>query len=191
MNDITIETAGNYIYLVSPYDASFPARAKAIGGRWDRARKAWRFDVRDQSRVEALAAEFWGYEPRGSGEKVTVRFKAEHHYHDGEVRFANRRIAWRTERDSPVRLAENAVVVEGHFPASGGSRNSPTVSWSDEGAVVELRDIPASMLELEPEDSYEIVDGDPGKALREERERLVKRLAQIDELLGEKAAEES
>lgn len=184
MNDITIETAGNYIYLVSPYDASFPARAKAIGGRWDRARKAWRFDVRDQSRVEALAAEFWGYEPQGSGEAVTVRFAAAHHYHDGEVRFANRRIAWRVERDSPVRLADNAVVVEGRFPSSGGSRNNPTVGYDCDGVIVELRDIPASMLELESNDSYSIEHGDPKRALREERERLVKRLAEIDRELA-------
>lgn len=33
---------------------------------------------------------------------------------------------------------------------------------------------PASMRSLEPEDSYTVMDGDPKRALREEREWLVK-----------------
>lgn len=52
--------------------------------------------------------------------------------------------------------------------------------------MLEIRDLPAGALTLLDRENkpYELVDGDPRRALREERERLTRRIAEIDRLLA-------
>lgn len=180
--DVSIQEVDGRLYLVSPYDRECIRDLKAIGGRWDPARKAWSFDPRDKTRVEGIAGRYFGYRADASGETVTIRFKASDHDKYGVIMFANRTIARRAGRDAPVDMAEGAVVVEGRWKHSGGSRTNPDVGETS-GIVIELRDIPVEMLETEPDDSYEVVDGDPLKALREERDRLMERIQEIDRQL--------
>lgn len=186
--DVSIQEIDGRLMLVSPYNRDFPDAAKALGGRWDAKRKAWTFDPRDRDRLERLATRFFGYAAESSGETVDVRIHAERHYdEDGRLMFAGRIIARRRGRDLPVSLADNAVLVGGAFPDSGGSVRRPRiglVSYGQAEPVVEIRDLPVEALTTEDAEGYEIVGGDPLRALREERDRLVDRLAEIDRELG-------
>ncbi|MBG0828575.1 helix-turn-helix domain-containing protein [Planomonospora sp. ID67723] len=87
----------------------------------------------------------------------------------------------------PVKLAANVVLIEGKLPGSGGSVRYPQISAGND-VIVEVRDIPRASLALEHETSYEIV-GETSNvnidALLAEREALLARLAEIDELLPE------
>jgi DNA repair protein RadC len=56
---ITEEEDGR-IAVSSPYHPGFPARARSLGGIWDRARRVWVFDAGDQDRVRALCREIYG-----------------------------------------------------------------------------------------------------------------------------------
>lgn len=190
MSDVKIETTEGRTYLTSPYNPAIPGKAKAIGGRWDGARKAWHFDARDEDRVAALAREIYGTDGRtpADGDLVTARIKLADHEgskYDNYVEFAGRRIAERPGRDMPVRLAANVVLVEGTLPGSGGSMRYPNVDAGDD-VVVEIRDLPRAALSVEREQDYQIVgeqiDTD---ALLTERERLLARIAEIDALLPE------
>ncbi len=183
MSDITLTTLGNSLLLAAPFHPEMPARAREIGGRFDRDSRAWRFDIRDQARVEQLAADFYGYLPDATGETCTVRVTLTGYAIPQEVRFAGRVIARRYERDYAVRLPDNVVIVDGRFPARGGSRANPAIGECD-GVVLEIRDLPVEALEAETTLAYEIVDGDPLAALRDERERLLARVAEIEQLLG-------
>ncbi|MGE0257299.1 MAG: DNA repair protein RadC [Alphaproteobacteria bacterium] len=48
------------IAVSSPYNPQFPARARELGGIWDRGRSVWLFDPRDEERVRALCEEVYG-----------------------------------------------------------------------------------------------------------------------------------
>lgn len=186
MTDITITTGDDTVSIATPYNPEFVKDAKMIGGRWDPARRVWTFDLRDKERVEQLAAKHYGYVTT-TGRTVTIRIKASD-YDDGqEIIVVGRVIARRPGRDLPVRLADNAVVVAGRFSDSGGSRKTPYVSWpDDEEPVIEIRDLPAGVTDI-LDKPYELVDDDRDRtrALRDERVRLLKRLAEIDAILDE------
>lgn len=192
MTDITVTTEGGKTRLVSPYNASLPAKARALGGRWNRDAAAWQFDARDEQRVRDLAREIFGTDgsPADTGDLVTVRVHlAEHEvsYQQGaRAVFAGREIAHRPGRDAAVRLAANVVLVEGKLPGRGGSMRYPEIDAGDD-VIVEIRDLPRASLGVEPEDSYEIVPDERPvdvDALRAERERLTARLAEIDAALA-------
>ena len=194
MQDVTITDRGNTTLLVSPYNKDIPAEAKRIGGRWNPTLRAWEFDIRDRDKVEQLAARFYGYTPADTGETVTIRVNAYDYVPDdyreyNKVVVAGRIVATRPSRDADVRLARNVILHSGAFAGRGGSRNSPCII-GDNGdrpePVLEIRDLPTGALSLLDKDSkpYELVDGDPKRALREERDRLMNRVAEIDRLLA-------
>lgn len=183
MSDITLTTLGNQLILAAPYHPDMPAAARSIGGRFDRDTRAWKFDIRDQARVEELAARIYGYRGETSGHTCIVRVTLDGYSLPRSVRFAGREICRRENRDDDVRLAEGVVLVGGRFPWSGGSKTRPLVG-DCEGVVLEIRDLPVEALEAGSELPFEIIDGDPEAGLREERERLLARLAEIDALLG-------
>lgn len=189
--DVRIETFASTTYLISPYNPDLPARAKAIGGRWDAGRKAWKFDSRDEDRVRDLARAIYGTDgsPADDGDLVTVRvrladYEVNDHYRKEPVaRFAGRMIAERTGRDKPVHLAPGVVLIEGHLPSSGGSMRYPLIEAGDD-VILEIRDLPRTALAVEDENRYEIV-GEiiDVEALTAERARLLARVAEIDALL--------
>lgn len=183
MSDVTIKDEGEYTILTSPYNGKAVKRARELHGKFDYQTKAWRFDKRDHDRVVALARDVYGYSEDPDTPTVTVRINAEDHRDaDNGVQFAGRTVAHRPGRDSRVRLADNVVVVEGHFPESSGSMKYPTALEAGDHVVLEVRDIPSSSLTLEKEDSYTIVDGakERRQALEDEKKRLLERIRQID-----------
>lgn len=191
---VTITSDGRTVTLSAPFDPAFPARARKIGGRFDRAGgNVWRFDARDVQRVRDLAREFWGTDGSDADEPtVTVRVPLTpvYAYQGQEYRLAGRRLAWRPARDDQVRLANGVVVVAGAFPSRGGSVRNPQLG--DQGdnlseIVLEVRDVPrgvADKMRAEQAD-VEIVTAQTVdvEALRAERARLFARLAEIDDLL--------
>ncbi|WP_094663499.1 hypothetical protein [Bifidobacterium tissieri] len=78
------------------------------------------------------------------------------------------------------------IIVNGRFADRAGSAKYPEVGDCD-GVILEIRDLPASALTLLDQDKYELVndDSDPLAALREERQRLMTRIAQIDKIISQ------
>lgn len=194
MQDVTVTDRDNSTILVSPYNRDMIPEAKQLGGKWNAALRAWEFDIRDHDKVEQLAARFYGYTPADTGETVTIRVNAYDYVPDDyreydKIIVAGRIVATRPSRDADVRLARNVILHSGAFAGRGGSRNSPCVigdNGDQPDPVLEIRDLPAGALSLLDKERkpYELVDGDPRRALREERERLTRRLAEIDRLLA-------
>lgn len=189
MSDITITTEGTSIYLASPYNPDTSPKAKALGGSWDAARKAWRFDARDEDRVRALAVDIFGTDG-APAQTVTVRLAMDEV--DGmlvrqrgpeHVHLFGRAVVTRRGRDMPVTLGKGVVCVEGGFAASGGSVKNPAIN-AQPGTILEIRDVPAGHKDLAEYGQVvdEQVDVD---ALLAERDKLMARLAEIDALLPE------
>lgn len=188
--DIVIsETDFGMIAVSSPFNPDFVKGAKRLGGKWSGDTKAWLFDVRDRGRVEDLLATCYGYSVAPSGELATVRIVLdEDNAGDKEVYFAGRSICSRRYRDAPVKTADNVVVIDGEFPASAGSMRYPAVIRGSRTVTIEVRDVPVEALVAEKELRFERIDADTQaqrEALIAERERLIARLAEIDEALND------
>lgn len=183
--DVAVTSEGNETTLVSPYHPDFPAGAREIGGGWDRERRIWRFDRRDEDRVRDLARVYFGVDgTEPADDLVTVRVSLEGREHSDAARFAGREIARRRARDEPVRLPKDVVVVSGMLKRHGGSVKNPRVEAED--VIVEIRDLPRGALSIEKPESYELVGAAAPtvEALQAERERLVSRIAEIDAQLA-------
>lgn len=189
---ITVTVSGGEIRVVAPYNAEFIARAKKIGGKWGPG--AWAFDVRDESRVRELCRDVYG-EDGAPVERVTLRavFAPQYSVCRESITLAGRVVARAFGRDSGAKLGDGVVCIEGGFSSGGSMKNWDTIVGRS-GATVLIRDVPASMAErvisdlprgvvsaeIEPESDC-IADVE---ALKNEREQLTARIAQIDEALA-------
>lgn len=201
--DITItgNDAGK-ITVRTPYNPTFPARARNMGGKWSGTSTAWVFDARDEQRVRDLCIDIFGTDGTAT-DLATVRIDAATWYRIGndqgdekEMYFAGRKIASRQTRDSSVQLGEGVIVISGKFPGSGGSMKYPGLAVeSRDGVVLEVRDVPAGHYDVSREDreavgvtlisTSKVTDETDVEALRTERATLVARIAEIDALLSE------
>lgn len=182
---ITLTEQDGKLIVQAPYAHEFPPAAKRLSGHWSAADKTWRFDPRDRDRVEELLRNIYGWSgSEGDSPEVTIRVKVTPRTAPyREVRFGGRLIAWRPGRDADIVLGEGVIIVDGKFSARGGSMKHPRIFDGPEGDVtLEVRDYPVSALQL-VDLPYEVVDGDPMTELREERDRLIARIAEIDALL--------
>ena len=200
MTDVTITRTDSHVSVESPYSEAFVAAARQRGGRWDRAAKAWTFDARDEAAVRELCREHYGTDGTADVARVDVRLTALRHVtaERDSVRLGNRTIARATGRDSGARLGDGVVIETGDLADYGIKRGSDgTISsggsvqyWETivgEGTVLLVRDLSEHDLgEVNERDwRVETVEASPidADALREERERLVARLAEIDAAL--------
>jgi hypothetical protein len=185
MSEITIQPDGGRLCLSSPYHPDLPAKARALGGRFDPATRRWSFDPRDEARVRDLAREVYGTDGQ-PGDTVTVRLDlAKSSLGTGRqtIYLAGRQIAHRPGRDAAVRLGEGVIIVDGGFRSRGGSMKYPALAWED-GTVLEVRDLPAGHADLAGRGVTLIDQTIDRAALAAERERLTARISEIDQLLG-------
>jgi hypothetical protein len=143
---VKISQQGSDILVSSPYDPSFPERAKALGGKWYPITKVWSFDARDREAVEAACLEAFGEcgtpSAADTSDLVTVRIALDDLPQcAGALTLAGRTVAQRPRRDSRVTLGAKVVIVSGGFPASGGSVKTPRLDPLS-GTVLEVRDLP-------------------------------------------------
>jgi len=190
MNAITVTTANGLTVANTPYNPAFPAGAKALGGKWEPASKAWSFDARDEERVLELVRSIYGTDGRTTEKTVTVRVEIEW---SGEatLRLAGAELAHRPGRDQSVRLGQGVVLLKGGFARKGGSMRYPVLA-AEEGTVLEVRDVPLSqarlMVEQGEDESCVVSILEPASlvraALLEERTALLARLAELDAALA-------
>ena len=183
----TITTEGGRLMVTSPFHPRWAPRARALGGRWDAAAKAWTFDPRDEERVRAAAVAVYGTDGDDDAPRVTVRVDLDAYgARDGaELWVGPRQVARRPGRDERVRLGDGVVLVSGGFAGSGGSVRYPQLAPRP-GTVVEVRDLPAPAVAALADAAGVEVVADPGATaqLRAERARLAERLAAVDALLA-------
>lgn len=200
MCKVTIRVNGNTIHTSTPYDPAFVAACKRLNGTWHAATKTWRFDSRDEAAVREACIKAFGTDGSDTTtmELVDVRISLHNDGYGDELRMFGRCLARRPGRDCPVRLGEGVVIVAGGFAGSGGSARYPGLCPSP-GTVLEVRDVPASLVTEQPlilsrredgtythaQTGIEIVQRDEidREALAAERERLLARIAEIDALL--------
>ncbi len=195
---IVIERSGSYITVVAPFHPAWKAAARDLGGRWLAKQRAWEFDIRDEPRVREVLVDIYGTTGDDAPELVDVEYELSTSEGSRQTLYAvGRELAHRPGRDNPVRLGNKVGVLRGGFPANGGSRNGPKLE-PFAGTVLIVRDVPRRLAdEVVTTGQITILDATTAagprkappavdrKVLAAERERLLRRLAEIEKLLGE------
>lgn len=191
---VKISVIEDKVFATSPYNPDLPAQARELGGRWNGGE--WVFDARDEQQVKELYQKVYGTDGTETSESVTAKVTVLRTNYESKAGLflAGREIARAFGRDGGAKLGTGVIVIEGDGFDSGGSRaNWHTVA--NEGTVFKLRDVPLLAIEREiknqddydsPYYSFEIIDENNAvdrESLLAERERLVNRIAEIDNIL--------
>lgn len=185
---ITREAGMAKIY--TPYNKEFIEKVKNIGGRkWNAAEKCWMVPESEIEIVRKYMMEVFGETDLPSEEKVTVKvtFNEDADEERGAVVLFGKTIARATGRDSGARVGDEATLIKGKIDSGGSARYWTTTI--DAGSIFTVRNVPKAALEIPTEYNItvEIMEAPEidKEALLEERERLIARLAEIEELLKE------
>lgn len=196
MDAITITELAGLVSVTAPYNVDFVREARRAGGRWNKDSRAWVFDTRSRAAVEAALARCYGWAPGGAPTGDFHVTLTSGNAGDKEVRLLGRTIVRRWRRDSTVVIGEGVAVIDGDFPGRAGSLSRPAViGWGDEDVTLVIRDLPTAVMADEdlvstyaitpaPDAAAGLADADL-EDLRAEREKLLRRLAEIDALLAD------
>lgn len=144
----------------SPYHPDFVSHARSLNGKWNTS--FWKFDARDEQRVRDICTQIYGTD----GAEVPtfdVQIDLEKYRLGTNPCYGmGRLICERRSRDYSVKLGEGVVVIKGGFPSSGGSVKNP-MCCADDGTILEIRDVPATIVrkEMESKEGINILSQEP------------------------------
>jgi hypothetical protein len=181
------------IAVDTPYNPSFVSKIKKAGGKWNASNRTWEVDERSVEAVRAIMREVYGQDDLPQ-ELVTVKVTvgSSISQHRGPIVMFGRTVASAFGRDSGARIGEGVCFEAGGCDSSGSMKNWYTIVSA--GSEITIYDVPRLAVEqkLGWKDEYgtfEVIEnGDPLAALRAEKEALLKRLAEIEELLNDRPA---
>lgn len=188
MSTMRIKIEDGTAKVFTPYNPEFVRRIKSVGkAKWNGSEKCWQVSELAVEAVRTIMMDVYGEtDIPDCGEKVSVRVKfLEEHsaFREAFVLFG-KTIASAFGRDSGARTGDEAIFIQGD-PRSGGSmKNWYTIIPKD--CVVELHNVPKALVETNEDGEIEIqiLENKINKtALLAEKENLLKRLAEIEELL--------
>lgn len=179
------------IAVDSPYNPVFVKRIKKAGGRWNPGNKTWEIDERSINTVRAIMREVYGQDDLPQElvtVKVTIGDKNLEEWRAPVVLFG-RTIASARGRDSGARPGEGVCFEKGGCDSGGSMKNWYTIVRA--GSEITIYDVPRMAVEQkigwdEDYGTFEVIEnGDPLAALKAEKEALLERLAEIEEILNQ------
>lgn len=176
------------IKVYSPYNPEFVRRIKHMKGKWRDGCWEVRADLIEE--VRALMVEIYGRDDRPTkmvNIKVTAKEALTSDYCSG-IEMFGRSICRAYGRDSGAKISDGIVFLKGDCTSDGSMKNWYTKIF--EGSVFIVYDVPVLALEFENpyanDIKIEVMEKKESinKAdLMKEKEQLLKRIAEIDELL--------
>lgn len=189
---VTTIIDGNLIKVKSPFSSFFVTRAKQIQGEWKKP--YWIFPLKNKEYVINALLDIYGDCNELSDKEipcVDVILDMDKYPWGHYIKIDKFVVAERPARNADVILSPKALVIKGGFEESGGSVKNPCIDVLD-GTIIKVENIPLVVAERAKNlDGITIkeINHDENKnnkeSLLEERERLVKRLEEIDTLLNE------
>lgn len=188
MMKCNITTSEKTVSVVSDYNRKFVAAAKRCGGKWNEP--AWVFDVRDIDDVRAMCREHYGFDDQSPPELVDIEIYWENaaRVYTAPITYGGIQIARAYGRDSGAKMADGVKIIDGGFSSGGSMKNWTTTCQP--GTRVLIRDVPRAIFIAESDDAdndftAKIVSEQPtnNTALQAEREKLMARIAEIDNIL--------
>jgi len=188
---IKVSAGEGLLKVTSPYNKEFVSFARMRGGKWSDGQKVWMFDPRDEFAVRSALIDIFGTDDYESCPKVNVRVCLDHFKPGDEFVLFGRQLLRRRYADRRVDIADGVVVISGGFPPEGGSRRHPAIS-PEPGTTIEVRGVPrdiAMRAWTENKEAIELLGALDLEALKEEKEALLRRIEQIDQMIADLEAE--
>ena len=191
MSELRIVRHGNYSAQVfAPYDPRFPDRMRSIHGTWDKPGKCWWISSSQIEEARKHMREIFGQDDLSGKDTVSLllRFTEGDGAYRKDYVLYGKVLSHATSKTSGGVAGEDVFFIEGS-PESGGSVSN-WCSVIPAGSVIRLHNVHRDAIDktvlpvcafMEVLNEYE----DPKReSLIREREELMKRIKQIDELLA-------
>lgn len=187
-----IKTAGNGMAkVITPYNAEFVAKVKGIGGRkWNAAERCWEVPESEIDTVRGYMMDIFGETDLPTeGEKVTVKvtFNSDESKRRESITLFGKTLARAWGRDSGAKVGEDVTLISGKVTSGGSVKNWYTEV--EEGTVLKVRNVPRAALEQDTDldVTVEVMEtaGIDRAALMAEKEKILARLAEIENLLAQ------
>jgi len=187
--DYKITEASGQILIEAPHNPTFDEKIKRAGAQWDTDSKAWRMDAKEIETARKAMQLVYGRDDQPC-ETVSVRVTAKNGWGvtRGPIVILGRVIASATGRDSGAKVEKDVTIERGGCDSAGTTANWETIIRRRTELV--LHDVPKRLVAENDNNDIEIEVLNPAiqkplqiKALMAERERLLARLAEIDESL--------
>lgn len=192
---ISIRTEADKAYISSPFNPEFVKKIHSIGSaKWQAATKEWQVPVESLEDAKQVLRDVYGTDGSENNEpKVTVKLTIDDDVDLGDIQSIDnelvmtlfgREIMSARGRDSGVKVADG-VTVKGKYK-SGGSMKYPTIEFG-KGTEIIVYNVPETLAKKAKvkHATVEIVSQPKidRQALLDEKEQLLKRIAEIDKLL--------
>jgi hypothetical protein len=179
-----IEKNENTISVTADYNDEFVKVARTMGGKWHSP--SWVFDIREEDLVRSTCLKIYGTDGVNTDlvdVQITLNdFDAKK---CAPIVIFGKTVARAFGRDSGAKIGTGIVIKSGKFGSGGSAKNWLTTA--ENGTSFIMRDVSRSLVEANIEKSIhtEIIsetDIDI-EALKAEKEKLIARLAEIENLL--------
>lgn len=172
------------IRVSSPYHSEFPKRARQIGGSWQASSKLWVFPEELKELVIKTLNDYYG--ESGLDENIqyitlTLRALEDIKGHAEDVIVTGRHVVKAYGRDSGAKMCDGSVLVSGTITSGGSVKNWQTIVRKD--TVIKILNFNPALLPQIDTSDWEIIT-ENHDALIAERENLMRRIAEIDAIIG-------
>jgi len=182
---IKVTKTENKIKVSSPYHKVLPKKARQLGG--DRIDNQWVFDLEDIEEVRDLYMDIYGeFEAPSKTLNIKVFLKEDLSAARDSVYLFGRQIARAYGRDSGAKTIDGIVLHDCTARSGGSVKNWRTdIDITGENPYIKIKNVSEIMFEKH-KDEYEVeIISEKSESLTEEKERLLKRIKEIDKLLKE------
>lgn len=191
MSEIEVKIRDDKAMLYTPYNPEFVKRIKKFSdARWNSGEKCWTIDESNLDAARVIMKEIYGYADNEINEKVTLKIHVKESVSKkhGDVILFGKILSHATGRDSGTHPGSDVAYIHGSAYSGGSSKNWESVVSED--SEILLHNVNKNLYEeyLEnPQEEYEIevvTDSIDSAALKQEKERLLKRIKEIDHVLN-------
>lgn len=191
MSRVETKISNGKFKVCSDYNKQFVDAARKMGGKWDGV--FWVFDERNMQIVKSTLFDIYGDDGESTPDTVSIKIRYPEKYSvtGDSVSVLGKVIAKAYGRDSGARLGDNVVMLQGDIRSGGSVKNWQTIVEADSIFIVHdfprgrVSDITScevlEIIERKELPNPPVIDRN---ALVEERERILKRLQEIDSLLS-------
>lgn len=179
---IEVKKENGKILVKSYYDSNFIAEVKQIGGKWEKP--YWCVKQENEDLLEDKILKILGFKKNDS--IIKIEYNADDFTEDNRVIIGKKTTVERSRRRMPVNL-NDTIVVAGGFNGWSGSAKNPSLG-TDENTILRTT-VSRSFLNTLSEDEknkIKIIADINKDNLLKEKEALLKRLEEINKLLGSK-----
>lgn len=188
MFEIKVKVSDGKAAIYSPYNKSFVTRIKVLGAKWDADARCWVVDESALEEAREVMREVYGQDDRPVTESVDVilHFCEDVGVFCAGVEVLGRTIATAFGRDSGAKVGEGVMFLQGQPRSGGSAKNWMTIVPA--GCVVKLPKIPKEISQNPTLPDGVRMEVDVSKSsrceLEKERDKLLARLAEIEQLLA-------